>query len=55
MNECIITRKQPLLYGDNQIISSYHKITVHKKEEKCMAVLSFCTSFLFRRGFFFSL
>ena len=33
--------KQSLLYGDNQIISRYHEITVHKKVENSMAVLGF--------------
>ena len=27
----VITRKRSLLYRDNEIISRYHEITVHKK------------------------
>ena len=34
-----ITRKQSLLYWDNQIISRYCEIIVHKEEDKSMAVL----------------
>ena len=45
-------RKQPLLYRHNEIISRYHEITVHEKEEKSMAILGFrncliCASIIF--------
>ena len=33
INYFIIMRKQPLLYQDNDIISRYHEITVHKKKK----------------------
>ena len=42
INLFVIARKQPLLYRDNDIISRYQEITVHKKKrKKSMAVLGF--------------